>query len=136
MISRGSVVDSMTRTIPVVYETANPRGAIAIGANARVNESNLGADPGQSVLVAAANDFRQLGVAGALAFGTVGVAPSANVLVVDIDVDAFIGGGALVNARNDVIVSATSSQSVLGSYQVTTSGCRPINFCVMVVPDR
>jgi RND family efflux transporter MFP subunit len=36
MISRGSVVDSMTRTIPVVYETANPRGAIAIGANARV----------------------------------------------------------------------------------------------------
>ncbi|MHB1242601.1 MAG: beta strand repeat-containing protein, partial [Gaiellaceae bacterium] len=85
-----------------------------IGANARVNESSLGADAGQSVLVAAANDFRQLGVAGAIAFGTVGVAPSANVLVVDVDVDAFIGGGALVNARNDVVVSAASSQSVLG----------------------
>ncbi len=35
MISRGSMLDSMTRTIPVVYEIANPSGAITIGANAR-----------------------------------------------------------------------------------------------------
>ena len=36
MISRGAMLDSMTRTIPVVYEVANPRGVVTIGANARV----------------------------------------------------------------------------------------------------
>jgi len=35
MISRGSMLDSLTRTIPVVYEVANPDGRITIGANAR-----------------------------------------------------------------------------------------------------
>lgn len=37
MLSRGSVLDSITRTIPVLYEAANPGGDITIGANARVS---------------------------------------------------------------------------------------------------
>jgi multidrug efflux pump subunit AcrA (membrane-fusion protein) len=35
MISRGAVLDSMSRTLPVVYEVDNPDGAITIGSNAR-----------------------------------------------------------------------------------------------------
>jgi len=37
MISRGSMLDSITRTIPVVYEVPNPAGGITIGANARAS---------------------------------------------------------------------------------------------------
>lgn len=35
MISRGSMLDSLTRTVPVVYEVVNSGGDITIGANAR-----------------------------------------------------------------------------------------------------
>ena len=35
MISRGNMLDSLTRTIPVVYEVSNRDGSITIGANAR-----------------------------------------------------------------------------------------------------
>lgn len=35
MISRGSIIDSVTRTVPVMYEVPNPGDAITIGANAR-----------------------------------------------------------------------------------------------------
>jgi cobalt-zinc-cadmium efflux system membrane fusion protein len=37
MVSRGSMLDSLTRTIPVVYEVANPGGSITLGANARAS---------------------------------------------------------------------------------------------------
>jgi multidrug efflux pump subunit AcrA (membrane-fusion protein) len=37
MISRGSMLDSITRTIPVVYEVVNRGGGITIGANARAS---------------------------------------------------------------------------------------------------
>ncbi len=35
-IAVGSVLDSLSRTVPVIYQAANPDGAIKIGANARV----------------------------------------------------------------------------------------------------
>jgi cobalt-zinc-cadmium efflux system membrane fusion protein len=35
-VSVGSIIDSATRTVPVIYETANPDGALKIGANVRV----------------------------------------------------------------------------------------------------
>lgn len=35
MVSRGSMLDSVTRTIPVIYEVSNSGGGITIGANAR-----------------------------------------------------------------------------------------------------
>jgi RND family efflux transporter MFP subunit len=34
-VSVGSVLDSLSRTIPVIYEAANPDGSIKIGTNAR-----------------------------------------------------------------------------------------------------
>ena len=36
LISVGSIIDSATRTVPVLYETPNPDGALKIGANVRV----------------------------------------------------------------------------------------------------
>jgi cobalt-zinc-cadmium efflux system membrane fusion protein len=36
LVSVGSVIDSATRTVPVIYEAANPDGALKIGANVRV----------------------------------------------------------------------------------------------------
>ncbi|MGH7519524.1 MAG: efflux RND transporter periplasmic adaptor subunit, partial [Gemmatimonadales bacterium] len=35
-ISVGSVIDSVSRTVPVIYEVANPDGALKIGMNAQV----------------------------------------------------------------------------------------------------
>ena len=37
MISHGSILDSLSRTLPVVYQVPNPQGAITIGANARAS---------------------------------------------------------------------------------------------------
>jgi RND family efflux transporter MFP subunit len=37
MVSRGSMLDSLTRTIPVVYEVLNRGGSITLGANARAS---------------------------------------------------------------------------------------------------
>jgi cobalt-zinc-cadmium efflux system membrane fusion protein len=37
LVSVGSIIDSATRTVPVIYETANPDGALKIGANVRVS---------------------------------------------------------------------------------------------------
>jgi len=36
MVSTGSVIDSLSRTVPVIYEIANGDGSIRVGANARV----------------------------------------------------------------------------------------------------
>jgi cobalt-zinc-cadmium efflux system membrane fusion protein len=36
VVSAGSVIDSVTRSLPVIYEVANPGGLLKIGANARV----------------------------------------------------------------------------------------------------
>jgi multidrug efflux pump subunit AcrA (membrane-fusion protein) len=36
LVSVGSIIDSTSRTVPVIYETPNPDGALKIGANARV----------------------------------------------------------------------------------------------------
>lgn len=35
-VSVGSMIDSLSRTVPVIYEVANPDGSIKVGANARV----------------------------------------------------------------------------------------------------
>jgi membrane fusion protein, heavy metal efflux system len=37
MVSMGSVIDSLTRTVPVIYEVRNGDGAIPVGASAQVD---------------------------------------------------------------------------------------------------
>jgi cobalt-zinc-cadmium efflux system membrane fusion protein len=36
VVSVGSVIDSLSRTVPVLFEVANPDGALKVGANASV----------------------------------------------------------------------------------------------------
>jgi len=37
LISQGAVIDSLSRTVPVIYEVANVDGSLKIGANVRVS---------------------------------------------------------------------------------------------------
>lgn len=82
---------------------------------AQVNASLTGAGAEQSVLVAAGSDFHNIGVAASLGIAGPGaaVAPAADVVILVNRTEAFIGDAAVVNARQDVIVSAESTQDVI-----------------------
>ena len=105
----GSVAVNIGGAVNVISATTTAY----IGNGAKVNEVNTSLVTDQAVLVAAANDLWQLGVAGALAIGSVAVAPGAAVLVADVTVDAFIGANAVVNVNGDVVVKATSVESII-----------------------
>ena len=81
-----------------------------IGDKATVNASTANADPSQSVLIGAGDDFYHLAVAATLGVGIVGVAPAVGVNVVNNITSAFIGDGTTVNATNDVVVEATGKE--------------------------
>ena len=71
-----------------------------IGDGAKVNQGDDAEGAGQSVLVAAANDYQHLGVAGGAAVsGVVGITPGVEVTVVTNTVQAYIGEDALVEAQ-------------------------------------
>jgi hypothetical protein len=85
-----------------------------IDTGAQINAVNTGASATQSVIVAAANNYQQLGIAGALAIsGTVSVAPGADVRVVNNTTKATIADGTVVNANDDVRVLARAAENVL-----------------------
>src|SRR5439155_14211294 len=92
-----------------------------IGKNGLVNCGNvscsnnlLGADAAQSVRVAAANQFYELGIAGSLAIGgTAGVAVPVGVRIVHINTDAFIDNSTKVNARGDISITANAKDTIL-----------------------
>ncbi|KKK65909.1 hypothetical protein LCGC14_2969400, partial [marine sediment metagenome] len=84
-----------------------------IGSNAQINTTGSPAD-GQSVIVGAANDFRHIAVSGALAVSGGGsVAPAVDVTVLTNTTSARIDGGAVVNADDDVIVTADAAEDIL-----------------------
>jgi Ca2+-binding RTX toxin-like protein len=70
------------------------------------------ANAGQSVSVAAVNDFDAFSFAGGLALGFVGIGGGVDVGVVRNDTTAFIAGGAQVGARGDVDVNALASRDI------------------------
>ncbi len=91
-----------------------------IGVSAEVNcgstcDTNItGADPGQSVHVAAANQFYHLGISTTLAVAlSAGVAIPVAVRVVNLNADAYIDDQATVNALNNVVVSATTNDTIV-----------------------
>ena len=101
-------------------DVSNINTSAYIGKNGQINcgltcATNVtGADAAQSVRVAAANQFYELGIAGSLAIGgTAGVAVPVGVRVVHINADAFIDNNTKVNARNDISVTATAKDTVL-----------------------
>jgi hypothetical protein len=91
-----------------------------IGTLAKVNcgatcdDNVTGANAGQSVQVAAANQFYELGIAASLAIGgTVGVAVPVGVRVVNLTTEARIDGSSWVNARNNVSVTADAKDAIV-----------------------
>ncbi len=106
-----------------------------IAADAKVNQGDDAEGAGQSVLVAAANDYQHLGVAGGLAgSGVVGITPGVDISVVTNTVWAYIGEGALVDAKRDVEVHASSAEDVLGiSIAIAASGLVGIGGAVTVL---
>ncbi len=85
----------------------------SIGAGASVNADTSTGGAGQSVLVGAGDDFSHVALAGALGFGTVGVAPGVDVTVLSHDTGASINGGASVKAKDDVVVQANNQDHLL-----------------------
>jgi hypothetical protein len=97
--------------------------AASIGEDARINvDDNSGASANQSVIVAAAGDIYRIGLAGALAGGTVGVGGGVDTAIVTPTVTASIGDGATVNAERDVLVSARGRADLVGAAAAAGGG--------------
>ena len=85
-----------------------------IDGGATVNGSNSGAAATESVAVAATDTTTIDGIAGALAVGgSAGIGAGVDVEVVTKDTEAWIAPAAIVNARGDLTVDATSSENVI-----------------------
>ncbi len=70
---------------------------------------------GQSVRVAAGNQYYELEIAASLAIGgEAGVAVPITVRVVNIDTYAYVGNGAQVRAANDISITANGRESIIG----------------------
>jgi hypothetical protein len=104
----GLVGASLSANVPVLSDTTTA----SIGANAAINQRNaVSAGHGQSVVVAAANDLYNLAIIGAVSGGgAAGAGASIAAVVVDNHTNASIGADALVNARDDVAVSALARE--------------------------
>lgn len=92
-----------------------------IGDSAKINSNNQTvAGTTQSVLVAAGNDLSQLTLSGALgASGAGAIAPAANIDSSKIITRAAIGDGAIVAAKQDVVVRANTTEDTL---MITAAG--------------
>ncbi len=86
-----------------------------IGRSAKINESNAAAGAEQQVLVKAVNETVLVNNAGGAGFGgTAGVGAAVNLAVIAKNTRAWIGNGALVNAKRAVELDATSSEVAVG----------------------
>ena len=106
----GTVAVSISGAVAVVNQTASVR----IETGAEINRPLTGVEGArQDVMVVGANLFRDLTVAAAAAVaGTVAVAPSAGVIVLNQKTDALIRGGANVEAMDTVLVLAKAKQDI------------------------
>src|SRR5437773_6340295 len=101
-------------------EVVNVDTTAHIGKSAEINcgascASNVvGADPEQSVRVAAGNQYHELSIAATIAVaGTVGVGVGVGVHLVTLKTDAYVDDGAWINAAKDVSITATAKDSVI-----------------------
>ncbi|TAM91272.1 MAG: hypothetical protein EPN43_04655, partial [Jatrophihabitans sp.] len=85
--------------------------------------NDSGADPNQSLLVSAENNFRTLAIAASIAIsGTAGVGASTTVRVVELHDDAYLGNNVVVNARNNIELHADSVDSVISVNAAAAGG--------------
>ena len=110
----GSIAGTAAITLAGNVNVITTDTSASIGAGAKVNQDKAAADAGQSVLVAAGNDYYHMGVAGSgSGAGAVGIGVGADVTVANLTTGASVGTGALVNARKDVEVLARAEEEVL-----------------------
>ncbi|MCB2040473.1 MAG: hypothetical protein KDH48_06615, partial [Rhodoferax sp.] len=116
----GTTAVQVSASVNVMHSTTQAY----IADNARINQDDTGENAAQSVLVAAANDYQHLGVAGGLSIaGNVAVTPGALVNVVTNTTKAWVGKSAQVDAMRDVEVRAQAAEDVLSiSISVAGSG--------------
>ncbi|MEX0958007.1 MAG: LEPR-XLL domain-containing protein [Burkholderiales bacterium] len=109
--------------------------AAFVDRGARINSDAAGAGSEQSVHVAAGNDFYHMGMAlVAGGSGTVAVTPGVDVSVVNHHTHAYIANETEVNARQDVVVSATALDDILSvSAGVAGSGLVSVGGAVSVI---
>ncbi|HTZ07417.1 MAG TPA: hypothetical protein VMB53_16900, partial [Gaiellaceae bacterium] len=105
----GGVSVGLSGTVQIVSNTTSA----TVGKSAKINVPNLGADPDQSVLVAAGSVFHQILVAASIAGGEVGVGASVTVGVVTENTDAKIDDSATVNAAKNVVVAANGQETII-----------------------
>ncbi|MFN5854601.1 MAG: hypothetical protein ACK456_01665, partial [Pseudanabaenaceae cyanobacterium] len=105
----GGVAINIGGVVNVV--TANTIAHIDQGA--RINTANGTAGAGQSVVVAATNSYTQQSISGGISgAGLGGVAPAADVRVLNFNTKAYIEDNTQVNAALDVRVIAKSSENI------------------------
>ncbi|MDH5205429.1 MAG: hypothetical protein OEW36_07175, partial [Hylemonella sp.] len=104
-----------------------------IASGASVNVDGSAADAGQDVLVAAANDYHQMGIIGSVGVGFVGVTANADIAVSLSDTQAYIDDGARVNARHNVEVRADNHQDVLSFAFAVGGGAVGVSAPISVV---
>ena len=107
----GSVAVNVAGAVTILNATTKAW----IGNNTTVNLNNpISGASTQAVRVVAGNEFRHLGIAGAISIaGGVAVAPGADVRVVNLDTEAWIGVGTIVKARGNIEVFARSDSSII-----------------------
>ena len=106
-----------------------------VDSGASINAHTPDAGAGQSVLVAAGNDFYHMGMALIAAGGGAGSgAPGADVAVVRNDTEAYIGDGAEVHALADVTLRANALEHILSvSAGIAGSGTVSVGGAVSVI---
>ena len=85
-----------------------------LGANAKINENNVGASTTQDVVLDASDTTDIISVAGSAGFGgSAGIGVGADVGLLSKTTSAYIADSALVNASDDVLVTAESLEDVI-----------------------
>ena len=93
-----------------------------IGEGAMVNDLAT-PSASQSILIAAANDYYHMAIAGAVSLsGSCGIGPAATVSIVNNDALAYIASSAHVRANNDIAIAANQSEDVLSIAAVLAGG--------------
>jgi hypothetical protein len=108
--SAGAVGVSLSAGVPVI--TTDTRAQIGDGV--RINKGAGAANVAQDVTVAAASDMYTLGFSGAVAAGGVGIGAGVNVAVLSTTTEATVGDGGDMEAEGDVLVTADSTQDIVG----------------------
>jgi len=87
----------------------------SIGNSAKINKVNTSAATTQGVIVSAEDTTVITAAAGSVGIGAggVGIGAGADIEVITKDTQASIGGGTVVNAADDVLVTADSSEDVI-----------------------